>query len=67
MREKQLRMDIATDALRQRYGHDVILRGRMYCDRVLSGLDAKADDHMVHPHSYFEKGGMKLSSAVPPP
>ena len=55
-REKQLKMDRTVDALRQRFGHDSVLRGRMYCDRTLSGLDAKADDHMNHPHSYFENG-----------
>ncbi len=55
-REKQLRMDRTVDLLRGRFGHDSILRGRMYCDRALSGLDAKAEDHMVHPHGYFEKG-----------
>ena len=55
-REKQLQADIAVETLRRRFGHDVILRGMMYYDRVLSGLDAKADDHMVHPHSYFERG-----------
>ncbi len=56
MREKQLKMDLAVDSLRGRFGHDCVLRGRMYFDRVLSGLDAKAEDHMVHPHSYFEAG-----------
>ncbi|MCR5676048.1 MAG: DNA polymerase IV [Lachnospiraceae bacterium] len=56
MREKQLKMDMAVDAMRRRFGHDAVLRGRLYCDRILAGLDAKADDHMVHPHSYFEKG-----------
>ena len=56
MREKQLKADIAVDTLRNRFGHESIMRGRMYMDRDLSGLDAKAEDHMVHPHSYFEKG-----------
>ncbi|MCR5654389.1 MAG: DNA polymerase IV [Lachnospiraceae bacterium] len=56
LREKQLKVDIAVDGLRNRFGHDCILRGRMYFDRYLSGLDAKAEDHMVHPHSYFEAG-----------
>ena len=56
MREKQLKADMAVESLRSRFGHDCILRGRMYYDRVLSGLDAKAEDHMVHPHSIFEKG-----------
>ncbi len=56
LREKQLKADIAVETLRSRFGHDAVLRGRMYFDRLLSGLDAKADDHMIHPHSYFEKG-----------
>ncbi|MCR5093258.1 MAG: DNA polymerase IV [Lachnospiraceae bacterium] len=55
-REKQFKIDTAMDQLRRRFGHDVLLRGRMYFDRNLSGLDAKADDHMVHPHGYFERG-----------
>lgn len=55
-REKQLKVDMAVDSLRSRFGHDSVLRGRMYIDRALSGLDAKADDHMVHPHSYFQRG-----------
>ncbi|MCR5502985.1 MAG: DNA polymerase IV [Lachnospiraceae bacterium] len=55
-REKQFKIDLAVDSLRSRFGHDSVLRGRMYFDRVLSGLDAKAEDHMIHPHSYFESG-----------
>ncbi|MCR4762476.1 MAG: DNA polymerase IV [Lachnospiraceae bacterium] len=55
-REKQLQIDRTVDFLRGRFGHDSILRCRMYYDRALSGLDAKADDHCVHPHGYFEKG-----------
>ncbi|MCR5268456.1 MAG: DNA polymerase IV [Lachnospiraceae bacterium] len=50
MREKQLKVDMAVDSLRTRFGHDAVLRGQMYYDRVLSGLDAKAEDHMVHPY-----------------
>jgi len=55
-RSKQLKADIVVDVLRNRFGYDSIMRGRMYFDRTLSGLDAKAEDHMIHPHSYFEKG-----------
>ena len=60
MREKQLKIDIAVDSLRRRFGHDSILRARMYYDKALAGLDAKADDHMIHPHSYFEKGNLVI-------
>ena len=59
-REKQLKMDVAVESLRKRYGHDSVLRARMYFDRVLAGIDAKADDHMNHPHSYFERGNHVL-------
>ena len=55
-REKQLKADAAMETLRRRYGHDCVQRARMYMDTGLSGLDAKADDHMNHPHSYFERG-----------
>ena len=55
-REKQLKADLAVNELRRRFGHDSVLRCRMYYDRVLAGLDAKAEEHMVHPHGFFEKG-----------
>ncbi len=32
----------------------------MYFDRSLSGLDAKADDHMIHPVAYFQNGNNVL-------
>ena len=60
IREKQLKTDMAVDSLRKRFGHDSVLRARMYLDRVLSGLDARAEDHMNHPHSYFERGNQVL-------
>ncbi|MCR5178889.1 MAG: DNA polymerase IV [Lachnospiraceae bacterium] len=61
MREKQLKADMAVDELRRRFGYDAVLRGRMYQDRILAGLEAHADDGpcalgIVHPHGYFEKG-----------
>ncbi len=59
-REKQLKADIAVDVLRKRFGHDSVLRGRMYYDLALAGLDARAEDHMNHPHSYFERGNQVL-------
>lgn len=55
-REKRLRADQMVDSVRRRYGYQSIQRGIMYEDRYLSSLDATADDHMVHPHSYFERG-----------
>ncbi len=60
-RDKQLKTDMAVDSIRSRFGHDSVLRARMYFDKVLSGLDAKADDHMNHPHSYFERGNRVLN------
>ena len=55
-REKYLKADIAVTDIRRRFGYDSILRGIMYFDRGLSGLDAKADDHMIHPVGYFQNG-----------
>ncbi len=60
MREKQLKADMAIDVLRNRFGHSSVMRGCMHIDKALSGLDAKAEDHMIHPHSYFEKGNRVL-------
>lgn len=55
-REKQLSVDKAVMELRRRFGFRSVQRGLMYFDAALSSLDAKADDHMVHPHSYMERG-----------
>lgn len=55
-RERQLKMDKAVQVIRRRFGYAACQRGVMYFDRKLSSLDAKADDHMIHPHSYFERG-----------
>ena len=55
-REKLLAADRAADDIRRRYGYGAIRRGIMCRDMYLSSLDATADDHMVHPHSYLERG-----------
>jgi DNA polymerase-4 len=55
-RAKLLRADRMTEVIRGRYGFGAIQRGIMYRDTYLSSLDATADDHMIHPHSYFERG-----------
>lgn len=55
-RNRMLRADCMVDWIRERYGFQAIQRGVMHEDKYLSSLDATADDHMVHPHSYFEKG-----------
>ncbi len=60
IREKYLKADIAVTDLRRRFGYDAVLRGIMYYDKVLSGLDAKADDHMIHPVGYFQNGNNVL-------
>ena len=44
------------DDIRRRFGFSAVQRGIMYRDRYLSSLNAKADDHMIHPHSYLERG-----------
>lgn len=55
-REKLSRADHMVTALRGRFGSRCIQRGIMVEDPYLSSLDATADDHMIHPHSYFENG-----------
>ncbi len=55
-RQKYLRADIMVDDLRRRFGYGILLRGLMHFDKNLSGLDAKADDHMIHPVGYFQNG-----------
>ncbi len=52
MREKQMKMDIAVDDIRRKFGFYSIQRGLMYRDRILSSVNAK-EDHTVHPHGYF--------------
>ncbi|WP_035772703.1 DNA polymerase IV [Butyrivibrio sp. VCD2006] len=60
IREKYLKADLAVTDIRRRYGYESILRGLMYFDKALSGLDAKADDHMIHPVAYFQNGNNVL-------
>ena len=55
-RQRLLKADIAVDDIRRRFGFSSVQRGVMYMDSYLSSLDAKADDHMIHPHSYLERG-----------
>lgn len=52
MIEKQMKMDVAVDDIRRRFGFYSIQRGLMYRDRALSAVNAK-EDHTVHPHGYF--------------
>ncbi len=63
-REKQLRADLAVTDIRRRFGYNAILRGLMYFDKGLSGLDAKADDHMIHPVGYFQNGNKVLDEGI---
>lgn len=51
-RDKLMKVDIAVDDIRRRFGYHSIQRGLMYRDKVLSKLNAK-EEHTVHPHSYF--------------
>jgi len=51
-REKQIKMDIAIDEIRRRFGFYSIQRGLMHFDTALSSINAK-EDHTVHPHGYF--------------
>jgi DNA polymerase-4 len=56
VREKYRKVDLAIEDIRKRFGYDSVLRGLMYYDKALSGLDAKAEDHMIHPVGYFQNG-----------
>lgn len=55
-RERQMRADRMVSLIRRRYGYSAVQRGIMHEDRYLSSLNAAADDHMIHPHSYLEHG-----------
>ena len=60
VRDKYLKADLAVSDIRKRFGYGSVLRGMMYFDRELSGLDAKAEDHMIHPVGYFQNGNNVL-------
>lgn len=60
LRDKYLKADLAVTDIRRRFGYESVLRGIMYFDRGLSGLDAKAEDHMIHPVGYFQNGNNVL-------
>ena len=55
-RERQMRADRMVTLIRSRYGYAAVQRGIMHEDRYLSSLNATAEDHMIHPHSYLEHG-----------
>ena len=52
LREKRMKMDVAVDNIRKRFGFYSIQRGLMYRDSILSACNAK-EDHIVHPIGYF--------------
>ena len=55
-RERQKWADRMVTMIRGRFGYAAIQRGIMHEDRYLSSLNATAEDHMIHPHSYLEHG-----------
>ena len=55
-RERQMRADRMVSLIRSRYGYYAVQRGIMHEDRYLASLNATAEDHMIHPHSYLEHG-----------
>ena len=61
LREKNLKADLAVTDIRNRFGYEAVQRGIMFYDKELSGLDAKADDHMIHPVAYFQNGNKVIS------
>jgi hypothetical protein len=52
----EMRADRMVTVIRGRFGYSAIQRGIMHEDRYLSSLNATAEDHMIHPHSYLENG-----------
>jgi len=54
MREKHMKMDVAVDDIRRRFGFYSIQRGLMFRDKVLSSVNVK-EEHTVHPHGYFNQ------------
>ncbi len=63
-RERLMRADRMVTQIRSRYGYDAVQRGIMHEDKYLSSLNATAEDHMIHPHSYFENGNRTGCEAV---
>ncbi|MDO4650300.1 MAG: DNA polymerase IV [Eubacteriales bacterium] len=61
-KEQEHQIDITLDEIRRRFGFHSIKRGLMLNDTKLSGMNAK-DDHIVHPHSYFESGNRSGAKA----
>ena len=53
-REKQMKVDAAVDDIRRRFGFYSIQRGLMFRDKLLSAVNAR-EDHVVHPHGYFNQ------------
>ena len=51
-RDRWERIDVAMDALRQRYGYMSIRRALVQLDPLLAGINPK-DDHTIHPVGYF--------------
>ena len=47
-REKLMKVDIAVDDIRRRFGYFSIQRGLMYRDKMLSAIDCETS-HIVHP------------------
>ena len=54
-RDKLRRADRTVDEIRRRFGYKSIQRGLMYCDRVLSDVNAK-EDHSFFLFGYIESG-----------
>lgn len=48
---KMRQLECAIENLRQRYGHDVIQRGRVFCDKKMIMLNPEKDN-VIHPVSY---------------
>lgn len=51
-RLRQEKLERAIDSLRARFGHEAVLRGALYEDPRLGGLNPK-EDHIIHPIGFF--------------
>jgi DNA polymerase-4 len=56
-RAKRERLERTIDALRDRFGHHVILRAALIGDRSLGEINPKGD-HVIHPVGFFKDGVM---------
>ena len=50
---RRAELENTIDLLREKYGRESLLRGILYADRALSGVNPK-EDHIIHPVGFFK-------------